>query len=52
VGDWTKTTRGYAAVVRGAGSDADLEKALIATAMARVVHRDSAVVVLRLRRTS
>jgi len=52
VGDWTKTTRGYAAVVLGAGSDADLEKALIATAKARVVHRDSAVVVLRLRRTS
>src|SRR5207248_11290887 len=52
VGDWTKTTRGYAAVVLGSGSDAELEKALIATAKARVVHRDSAVVVLRLRRTS
>ena len=52
VGDWTKTTRGYAAVVLGSGSDAELEKALIATAKARVVRRDSGVVVLRLRRTS
>jgi hypothetical protein len=52
VGDWTKTTRGYALVVLGAGSDAALGKALIATAKARVVQRDSGVVVLRLRRTS
>lgn len=52
VGNWRKTTRGYAAVVLGAGSDADLEQALIATAKALVVHRDSAVVVLRLHRTS
>jgi hypothetical protein len=49
VGDWTKPTKGYAAVILGAGSDRKLEAALIRTAKARVVHRDSDVVVLQLR---
>lgn len=52
VGDWTKATRGYAAVVLGARSDRKLEAALIATANARVVVRDSDVVVLELHRTA
>src|SRR5207248_2798050 len=49
VGDWMKTTRGYAAVVLGARDDRALATALVATRRARVAYRDADVVVLSLR---
>jgi hypothetical protein len=49
VGNWKKTTRGYAAAVFGARDDRQLTAALVATRRARVVYRDADVVVLKLR---
>jgi hypothetical protein len=49
VGDWTKATRGYSAIVLGAKDDRTLEEALVATGRARVAYRDAEVVVVGLR---
>jgi hypothetical protein len=49
VGDWLRTTDGYSVVVLGAQDDHELEQALVRSGRARVVQRDAAVVVLRLR---
>ena len=49
VGDWMKTTHGYAAVALGARDDRALAAALLASQKARVAYRDADVVVLSLR---
>jgi hypothetical protein len=49
VGNWMRTTRGYAAAVLGARDDRQLTAALVGTRRARVVYRDADVVVLSLR---
>jgi hypothetical protein len=49
VGDWLTELDGYRVVVIGARSDQALAQALVSSRRARVIHRDAAVVVLRLR---